>query len=31
LHERSRNFMQYVRLLSEFERAEALETRVLVD
>lgn len=31
LHERSRNYIQFVRLLSAFERAEALETRVLVD
>lgn len=31
LHERSRNYIQFLRLLSAFERAEALETRVLVD
>ncbi len=31
LHERSRNYVQFLRLLSAFERAEALETRVLVD
>lgn len=31
LHERTRNFRQFLRLLSAFERAEALETRVLVD
>ena len=31
LHTRSRSYPQFVRLLSAFERAEALETRVLVD
>ena len=31
LHARSRSYPQFVRLLSAFERAEALETRVLVD
>src|SRR2546423_10152119 len=31
LRSRSRNFQQFVRLLAAFERAEALETRVLVD
>jgi hypothetical protein len=31
LHERTRNFGQFLRLLSAFERAEALETRILVD
>jgi hypothetical protein len=31
LHERSRNYSQFLRFLSSFERAEALETRVLVD
>ena len=31
LHARSRNYAQFLRLLSAFERAEALETRVLVD
>src|SRR6266550_4866868 len=31
LHSRSRNYAQFLRLLSAFERAEALETRVLVD
>lgn len=31
LHERSRNYGQFLRLLSAFERAEALETRLLVD
>jgi len=31
LRARSRNFAQYLRLLTAFERAEALETRVLVD
>jgi hypothetical protein len=31
LHSRSRNYAQYLRLLSAFERAEALETRLLVD
>ena len=31
LKQRSRNYLQYLRLLSAFERAEALETRVLVD
>lgn len=31
LRARSRNYVQFLRLLSAFERAEALETRVLVD
>jgi len=31
LHSRSRNYAQFLRLLSAFERAEALDTRVLVD
>ena len=31
LRDRSRNYQQYVRLLSALERAEALETRVLLD
>ncbi len=31
LHGRSRNYAQFLRLLSAIERAEALETRVLVD
>jgi len=31
LHERGRNYDQYLRLLSALERAEALNTRVLVD
>jgi hypothetical protein len=31
LHERSRTYVQFVRLLEAFERAEALETRVLID
>jgi hypothetical protein len=31
LHSRSRNYAQYLRLLAAFERAEALETRLLVD
>jgi hypothetical protein len=31
LQERSRSYQQFVRLLSAFERAEALETRVLID
>ena len=31
LHSRSRSYRQFLRLLSAFERAEALETRVLVD
>jgi hypothetical protein len=31
LHARSRNYAQFVRLLSAIERAEALDTRVLVD
>lgn len=31
LHNRSRNYAQFLRLLSAFERAEALDTRVLVD
>ena len=31
LQQRSRSYQQFVRLLSAFERAEALETRVLVD
>jgi hypothetical protein len=31
LHARSRNFAQYLRLLSAIERAEALNARVLVD
>jgi len=31
LHSRSRNYAQFLRLLAAFERAEALETRVLVD
>jgi len=31
LNARSRNYAQYLRLLSALERAEALETRVLVD
>ena len=31
LHARSRNFVQFQRLLSALERAEALETRVLID
>ena len=31
LHARSRNYSQFLRLLSAIERAEALETRVLVD
>jgi len=31
LHSRSRNYAQYLRLLAAFERAEVLETRVLVD
>ena len=31
LYARSRSYAQFVRLLSAFERAEALETRVLVD
>ena len=31
LHGRSRNYAQYLRLLSAIERAEALNTRVLVD
>lgn len=31
LHQRSRSYAQFVRLLSGLERAEALETRVLVD
>jgi len=31
LRSRSRNYEQYLRLLSALERAEALETRVLID
>ena len=31
LHARSRNYAQFLRLLAAFERAEALDTRVLVD
>jgi hypothetical protein len=31
LHSRSRSYAQFLRLLGAFERAEALETRVLVD
>ena len=31
LHARSRNYSQFLRLLSALERAEALNTRVLVD
>lgn len=31
LKDRSRNYYQYLRLLAAFERAEALETRLLVD
>jgi hypothetical protein len=31
LHARSRNYAQFLRLLAALERAEALETRVLVD
>jgi hypothetical protein len=31
LHARSRNYAQFLRLLSALERAEALDTRVLVD
>jgi hypothetical protein len=31
LHARSRNYAQFLRLLSAIERAEALDTRVLVD
>ena len=31
INARSRNYAQFVRLLSAFERAEALETRVLID
>jgi len=31
LHARSRSYRQFLRLLAAFERAEALETRVLVD
>ena len=31
LHARSRTYSQFLRLLSAFERAEALDTRVLVD
>ena len=31
LHARSRNYAQFLRLLSAFERAEALNARVLVD
>ena len=31
LHARSRNYAQFLRLLSAIERAEALNTRVLVD
>ena len=31
LRSRSRNYQQYLRLLSALERAEALETRVLID
>src|SRR5882762_11953962 len=31
LHSRSRNYAQFLRLLSAFERAEALDARVLVD
>src|SRR5437867_9825394 len=31
LHSRSRTYSQFLRLLSAFERAEALDTRVLVD
>jgi len=31
LHARSRNYAQFVRLLSALERAEALNTRVLID
>ena len=31
LHSRSRTFAQFLRLLSAFERAEALNTRLLVD
>jgi hypothetical protein len=31
LHERSRNYAQYLRLLIALERAEALNTRVLID
>lgn len=31
LHARSRNYAQFLRLLSALERAEALETRVLID
>ena len=31
LHARSRNYAQFLRLLSAIERAEALSTRVLVD
>jgi len=31
LHDRSRNYAQFLRLLSAIERAEALETRLLID
>ena len=31
LHARSRNYAQFLRLLSAIERAEALDARVLVD
>ena len=31
LHARSRSYVQFLRMLSALERAEALETRVLVD
>jgi hypothetical protein len=31
LHDRGRNYAQYLRLLSAFERAEALNTRLLID
>jgi hypothetical protein len=31
LHARGRNYAQYLRLLSAFERAEALKTRLLID
>jgi hypothetical protein len=31
LHQRTRNYAQFLRLLAALERAEALDTRVLVD
>jgi hypothetical protein len=31
LHDRGRNYAQYLRLLAAFERAEALNTRLLID